>query len=164
MRGITHFAIAIALITSAVSVFWSYRVRGAEEAAQFAPASDKHVVLPAATAIEAVMRNGIASSAVAGETVMAFVSTPVAFDGRLVIPYGAQLEGNLEEISVFGARAEAIISFTVLTTGGRSFAIQARPVVVLTTSRSDTEILSAALKALTGTGLGIAIGAASPSR
>jgi hypothetical protein len=161
MHRSTHFAIAIALITSVTSVFWSYRVRAADEAAQFMPAIDKRVVLPAATAIDAVIRNRIASSAVAGETVVAFVSIPVVFNGKVVIPYGARLEGNLQEISVFGAMAKADISFAVLTAGVRSFAIQTRPIVVFTPVQSDTQTVGAAVKALTGIWLGIAIGAAS---
>jgi hypothetical protein len=161
MRRVTHFVIAIALITSAISVFWSYRVRAAEEAAQFAPSMRKPVLLPAATAIEASIRNGIASSAVEGDSVTAFVSAPVIFDGRVVIPYGAKLEGDLGIMSVFEARAKANISFNVLSIGGRSYTIQTRPVVVFTPVQSDTDILSAALYTLIGAGLSTAITAAS---
>lgn len=161
MRRITHFAIAVALITLAISAFWAYRVRAEDEAAQFAPAMSQHIVLPVGTVMAAVIPNGIASSAVDGDKVTAFTSTPVFFLGSLVIPPGTQLEGHLEQVSVAGANVKAHIRFFALTIGARSFTIQARPVVVFAPARSDTKILTSALKTIVGAVIGAGIGATS---
>ncbi len=161
MRKVTPFAIAIALMTVAMSIFWSYRVRAANEAAEFAPAATQRVVLPASTVIYATIANGIASSAEAGESVTASVSTPVLSNGRVVIPPGAQLEGNLKETSDFGTTVKAVITFGVLTIGDRSFPIQTRPIMVAAPARSDTAILIAALRIIVGAGIAAGMGASS---
>jgi hypothetical protein len=161
MRKITRFAIAIALMTVVMSVFWSYRVRAADEAAEFAPAAAQRVVLPAATVIEATLTNGIAMSAEAGESVTALVSTPVLSAGKIVIPPGARLEGDLKDITVFGTTVRAVITFGVLTVGDRSFRIQTRPILVAAPARSDTAILIAAIRTIVGAGIGAGIGVSS---
>jgi hypothetical protein len=160
-RKVTRIAIAIALITAAISIFWSHRVRAAEEAAEFAPVAAPKAVLSAATIIEATIANGIASSAKAGESVTALVSTPVLSNRRLVIPPGAQLEGDLQAITVLGTTVKAVITFGILTVGDRSVRIETRPIIVAAPARSDTAILMAALKMIFGAGIGAGIGASS---
>jgi hypothetical protein len=161
MRKLTRFAIAIALMTVALSVFWSYRVRAADQAAEFAPAAAQRVVLPAATVIEATITNGIPSSAEAGESVTATVSTPVLSAGKILIPSGAHLEGDLKDMTVFGTTVKAVVAFRVLTVGDRSFSIQTRPIMVAVPARSDTAILIAALRTIVGAGIGAGMGASS---
>jgi len=160
MHRTTGFAIGITLIILALSAFWASRVRAASVAAQFAPAT-MSVLIPADTVIDVLIANGITSSSVEGDTVQALVSGPVVVEGRLVIPDGAQLDGNLERVSVDAKNVKATIAFTVLTADGRSFPIQTQPLVVILPIRGDTEILFGALKALTGSGIGTSIGAPS---
>src|SRR5262245_19740483 len=88
-RRVAHFAVALALALLAISAFWAYRVRAAAEAAQFVPISTKRELVPAGMAISGVIRNGFARSAAAGDTVTAFVSIPVIWHDRVVIPPGA---------------------------------------------------------------------------
>jgi hypothetical protein len=142
-------------------VFWSYRVRAAEEAAEFAPTTINHVVLPAGTALEATIKKGFASSAARGDIVTALVSRPTVVDSRLRIPSDARLKGSLQNFCVSKTTGKAWISFTVLQTRDRSVAIYTRPVVVMTPIVSDDEILRAALRTLVGAALGAAMGAGS---
>jgi hypothetical protein len=160
-HSVSRVSVAVGSILLALCFFWAYRVWTAEESAQFAPVNIKLASLPTGTEIEAVIRDGIASSAVAGDKVTAFVSQPVIFDGRLVIPSGAALKGNLEKLSKFGASGRADINFTVLFIRDRSFPIQTRRVVVITPLISDTDILATAFATLVGGTLGAAIAAAS---
>ena len=161
MRKTTRFAAVIGLMTIAISFFWSHRVRAASEAVEFAPASTQRVMLPAATVIEATIQNGIASSGEAGDSVTALVSTPVLSNGKIVVPHGARLEGDLKSIKVFQTTVEAVITFRVLTVGDRSVSIQTRPIMLLAPAQSDTAILGAALKTIVGAGIGAGIGASS---
>lgn len=153
--------VVLALITLAITIFWSYRVRAADESAQFAPAAIRHILLPAATAIPAVITNGIASSAGEGETITALVPAPVFSQGSLAIPPGAQIQGILEDVSRSGSTVKAHIRFVVLVMGSRSLAIQTAPVAVLAPARSDTQLLTAVLKTLLGAAVGAGIGATS---
>jgi hypothetical protein len=161
MYRFTRFAVPAVLLLLALSAFWLYRVRVAAQAAQFVPTSVEPVLVPAGTAISAVMRNGIASAALAGDTVTAFVSTPVSSQGTFVIPSGAQLKGRLEKFSVSGTIGTARIRFNSLCMRQRCFDIQTRPVEVIARARSDTEIFFTGLRCLIGAGLGAAIGSAS---
>jgi hypothetical protein len=121
----------------------------------------KPASVPAETAIQAFIRNRVAKSARTGETITALVTTPVILEGKTMIPSGAQFEGNLEALSVRGARGEATIDFTALRLDGHDFPIQAHPVTATIPVKSDTEILANALRALTGAGFGAALGAVS---
>jgi hypothetical protein len=161
VRNVTRFLIAIAVMTLAISVFWSYRTRADYEAPLFAPAAIQPVVLPAATQIEAVIEDGIASSATAGTSLTAFVSTPVFFNGRMVIPPGAKLEGELENPSVSRSTIKADITFTRLTLSGRSHGIQTQPTKVVAPVRRDIKTLLNALNTIVGAGIGASLGAAS---
>lgn len=161
MHGGARLAIAIALITTLASAFWSYREQAAAETFQFAPAIASRVWLPAAMPIKAIITNGIPSSAGVGDGITAVVSKAVVCAGRICIPAGAQLQGKLEKVTAFGERIRVIISFTTLTTAGRSVAIQTWPVMALVRVQSDGAILGAAVKMVIGAGIGAGVGAAS---
>jgi hypothetical protein len=158
---VIRLAVAAAMIMGAISGFRSHRVRAAAEAALFQPATAKLVPLPAGTAIRAVIRNGIASSAVPGDTVLAFVSMDVVFNDRVMIPSVAQLKGSVEDLDVFGATGQARLNFTGLLTPAGAFLIHTRPVQVITPLQSDTKILFTALTTPLGAILGAAMGAES---
>jgi hypothetical protein len=160
MRKVTYITVAAALMTFAIFALWSYRVRAAGEAAEFLPTT-KSVLLPAGSAIETVLRNGIASSAAVGDSVTAFVSAPVIFKGRVVIPAGAHLKGRLEQLSVAGATGKARLSFTDLLIRSRSYSIQTGDVNVVIPVQSDIAILGAALSTPMAATLGAVVGAAS---
>src|SRR5512147_2969497 len=103
MGAFTRLVFAIALVILGLTAFRLYRVKAtAEEADQFAPAGARQTLIPAGTEITAVLRNGIAESATAGDPVRAFVSEPVVVNGSVVIAPGAQLRGELQEISISG--------------------------------------------------------------
>jgi hypothetical protein len=148
----------------AMSAIWSYRVRAAGEAAELRPAANETFVLPAGTAIDALVRNGIGRDAKAGDRITAFVSNPVSSDHSVVIPVEAQLQGNLEQISIAHHRAEVRIRFSALLIHGQRFDIHARQVSVRMPIVTDIDELSAALETLMATSLGTSIGAASGDR
>jgi hypothetical protein len=161
MLMLTRFLIPIALMTLVASIFWSYRVKADYEAPLFAPSARQPVVLPAATQIEAVIADGIASSAKAGDSVTAFVSTPIFLNGGMVIPPGAQLQGILENTSVSRKKVKADITFTHLILGGRSYSIQTQRTGVVAPKRKDVKTLLNALNTIVGAGIGLGIGAPS---
>ena len=155
---IFRFTIAVGLIVLMISLFNWYQVR---TAASFAPVNAKSVLVPERTVIDAVIKNGVAESAAVGDAITAFVTTPVSIKERTVIPSGAQLRGSLEELSVGRGTAKVTVNFTVLLIEDRNFTVQTRPVAAIIPVLSDTQIFAGVLKALTGAGLGAAIGAAS---
>jgi hypothetical protein len=160
--SIKHFTIAIALIILAISAFWSFRVRAANDAAQFEPIATHHtVVLPTNTEITAVIPNGISSSSAAGSSITAIVSAPVLFNGNVAIPRGAKLDGHMDNIFARGKKAKVEITFDVLTSGGRSRPIQTVPIVVTVPTRNDGEILGDAVRTLLAAGISAGIGASS---
>jgi hypothetical protein len=159
--SVPRFTLAVALVMVAVSMFWSYRVRAAEEAAQFAPTRIIHVVLPAGTALKAAIKNGIASSAKPGDIVTAFVSKPILVDSEPSVFADGQLKGTLQKWSISERTGKAWISFTLLQTRGGSVAIHTKPVVVMTPVISDVKILRTALRTFVGVAFGIAMGAGS---
>jgi hypothetical protein len=156
-----RFAVVLALILVCVSGLKLYRVRAAEQAGEFPPSTNRLVTVPAQTAIPATLTKGIVESATPGDPVIAFVSQPVMVGDRVAIPTGSQLKGNLKQLSVFGRNGRATIDFTTVNTGGRSYDIHTRRVVVMTPLLSDTVVLGSALRALMGVSLGTAIGASS---
>jgi hypothetical protein len=160
-RRIARFTVAVALVLAAISWFWSYWVRADEEAAQFTPLRIQPETLPAGMAIQAVIKHGIRKSTEKGDVVTALVSKPVVMHDRLVIPSGAQLKGDLEDVSVLDGAATAKIHFNVLLTGGNAIAIQTRQIVITTPIRSDIQTVSKGLKTIVGASLGAAVGAAS---
>jgi hypothetical protein len=159
LRRIDCLIFAVALILLAVSVFSAYRVRAAEEAAQFEPAYTEPVLVPARTVIPAALKNRIPESAEAGDTVTAFVSAPILVDDRTVIPPGAELKGELEKVSISGTTAKSTVKFNRLLTGGQAFEIETRQIEVKIPVQSDTEIIGSALRTLMGATLGAALGA-----
>src|SRR5213594_2367403 len=95
---VSRFTIAVGLIVLMISFFNWYQARTAGNAASFAPASAKSVLVPERTLIDAVIRNRVAKSARVGDAITAFVTTPVSIKDRTVIPSGAQLRGTLGEL------------------------------------------------------------------
>lgn len=162
MRRFAHFTFVVAVALLAIAAFRAYRVRAAaEEAARYSPEDVSPVWLPAGTAIDAVMWNGIAASARVGDPVQAFVPTQVRADGKLAILSGAQLRGELEQISKRGPKARVSVNFSVLIANGRSLSIQTRRVVKTIPIHSDIDTFSTAFGALLGASVGAAVGAAS---
>lgn len=159
-RRAAKLNIALALIALAVSLIWVSRVRAAREALEYAPTAELHVVVPEDTEIDALIENGISSSALAGDSISALVPEPVTTAGEPAIPAGAHLLGYLTKISVLRRKAHIEVNFTTLVTNGRSFAIRTHPVSTVARVRSDADILSSALKTMIGAGLGTALGAA----
>ena len=128
---------------------------------QFVSVSPKSDSVPAQTTIQASITKKVPKAARAGQTITAVVTAPVVVDGNTVIPPGARFEGNLQALSVHGRSGEATIDFTALRLDGRALPLQARPVTATLPVKSDTEILTDALRAIMGAGLGAALGAAS---
>ena len=158
---VSRFTIAVGLIVLMVSLFNWYQVRTAENAASFEPVNAKSLLVPERTVIDAVIRNGVTESAAVGDAIIASVTTPVSIKDNTVIPSGAQLRGSLEELSVGRENARLTVNFTVLLIEDRNFTVQTRPVAAIIPVLSDTQIFAGVLKALTGAGLGAALGAAS---
>jgi hypothetical protein len=161
MRRVYRRAVATAVILLVISAIWLYRVQAAAEAVEFQPARKPCNLLPAGTPIEAVLFGRIASSAVAGETVTAFVSRPVICNRAIVIAPGAQLTGHLEKLSLSGGEGEARLRFYLLITPAGHFPIRTRPINLNVPVENDVEILSSSTKTLIGATLGAALGAAS---
>ena len=160
--SVKRFSVAIALIILGISVFWSFRVRAADEAAQFKPLAAHHsVILPTRTEITAVIQNGILSSSAAGSSITALVSAPVLFDRIVAIPRAARLEGRMNTISTNGETAKADITFNALTIDGQSWKIQALPIAVVIPVRSDAAIVMDALRTLVTAGISAGMGASS---
>jgi len=91
---------------------------------------------------------------------MATVLEPVIIDDKTVIPPGAQLTGNLQSLSMDRHTVHAAINFTALRISDRVITIQTHPVVFTTLARSEADIFSSAIKALTGASVGASVGAA----
>jgi len=160
--GFIRITIAAALIFLATSTFWSYRVRAAgEEAAQFEPADTSSILLPAGTVVPGAIRSGVVSSAQAGDTVRAFVSTRVSAGEKVAFATETQLKGEIEDLTILGNSAKVSMEFTNLLLPGRTFTVQTQPVVAVIPIRSDAEIVSNTFRMLIGASIGAAIGAAS---
>lgn len=162
--GAKRFTISLLLVMIAISAFRYNRVRAITEAAEFSPARGNAVLVPAGTPIQAVIRTGIASLSRSGDTVTAFVSTPVAFDGQVVIPAESEITGTLEAFSPHDRHAEAHIRFTKLRIRGRTFDIQSKGLFLIIRTQTSTETFGNAFRTLMGASLGISLGAASGDR
>ncbi len=155
-----RFTVFVALVALVWASFSMYRVHAATEAARILPSAEQPIWLPAGTAINAEIRNRIPSSATVGDTVTAFVSTPVVLNHEIVIPAGAPINGTIQSVTVHGSTGRIRMKFTALAVGRRSLPIQAPTVIVRTPLRSDLEVLGTAVNMLFGTTFGAAIGAA----
>jgi hypothetical protein len=160
-RRFRHFAVLAAVALIVISVFWSFRVRAAQEATEFKPIRAASGFVPAGTPIPAVLRNGIPSSAAKGDRILAVTSEPVLVQGVVAIPTGAQLEGTVNELSSFGSEKELDVRFTELFTGNRSLPIQTKETLVSGRVQSPINAVSGGLGALIETSIGAAFGAAS---
>jgi hypothetical protein len=161
---VKRFTVSLLLVMVPVSAFWYYRVKAATEAAEFSPARGNAVLIPAGTPIHAVIRTGIASLSRSGDTIRAFVSTPVVLDGQVAIPAESELRGTLEAFSPYDRHAEAHIRFTKLRIGGQIFDIQSKGLFMIIRTETATESLGGAFRTLMGASLGISLGAASGDR
>src|SRR5262245_41076224 len=164
MRRITSVGWLVIVILVAMSVFWTYRAKGASEASEFQPASNAPVSLPRGTVIQAEIRNRFPSSAEAGDTIMAFVSRQVMSDNKLAIPADSILKGPLEKLTVTGSQGSAVIDFNQLLIGRQSIAIHTRPCLANGEVMSDLDVLRSGLRMLMGTAFGTAIGAGTGDR
>jgi hypothetical protein len=156
-----RFTISLLLVMVAFSAFWYSRVRAVAEAAEFSPARGNAVLVPAGTPIQAVIRTGIASLSRSGDTVSAFVSAPVVFDGKVAIPAESEMIGTLEAFSPYDRHAEAHMRFTKIRIRGRTFDIQSKGLFLIVRTQTATETLGSGFQALMSATLGLSIGAAS---
>ena len=162
MRAFTRLLPVLILIVFGITAVWLYRAKATvEQAAEYAPAGVGQTLIPAGTAIPAVLRNGIPESARAGDSVRAFVSNPVVVNGRAVIAPEAQLQGELQEILITGEEARVSMNFSGLRICSAPIAIETRRVVAVVPVETDVDIASAAFRAVLGASLGAAIGAGS---
>src|SRR5215467_11043967 len=145
-----RFTISLLLVMVAFSAFWYNRVRAVAEAAEFSPARGNAVLVPAGTPIPAVIRTGIASLSRSGDTVTAFVSAPVVFDGQVAIPAESELTGTLEAFSPYDRHAEAHMRFTKLRIRDRTFDIQSKGLFLIIRTQTSTETLGGAFRTLMG--------------
>jgi hypothetical protein len=159
-----RFTLSLLLVIVAVSAFWYYRVKAVTEAAEFSPARGNAVLVPAGTPIHAVIRTGIPSLSRSGDTITAFVSTPVVFDGQVAIPSESEVTGTLEAFSPYDRHAEAHMRFTKLRIRGRTFDIQSKGLFLIIRTQTATESLGGAFRTLMGATLGMSLGAASGDR
>jgi hypothetical protein len=156
-----RFAVLLLFAMVAISAFRYNRVRAVAQAAEFSPARGNAVLVPAGTPIQAVIRTGIASLSRSGDTVTAFVSTPVVFEGRIVIPPESKMTGTLEAFSPYDRHAEAHIRFTKLRIGSRTFDLQSKGLFLIVRTQTATESLGSGFQTLMSATLGLSIGAAS---
>jgi hypothetical protein len=156
-----RFAVSLLLVMSAISALRYYRVRAAAEVAEFSPARGNAVLVPAGTPIQAVIRTGIASVSHSGDTITAFVSTPVMFDGQVAIPAESEMTGTLEAFSPSDKHAEVHMRFTKLRIRGRIFDIQSNGLFLIIRTQTETETLGGGFRTLLGATIGISLGAAS---
>jgi hypothetical protein len=161
MRRFIRLAVATGLVVLVISAIWLYRVQAAGEAAEFQPARKPCDLLPAGTPIQVVLVGRIASSAVAGEAVTAFVSRPVTCNRAVAIVPGAQLTGHVEKLAVAGGKGEARLRFDRLITFKGHLPIRTEPVDMTVPVESEVEILGSTTRTLMGATLGAALGAAS---
>jgi hypothetical protein len=144
-----------------ISIFWSFRVRASEEAAEFKPTRVAAGFIPAGTPISAVLSNGIPASVAKGDRLLAVTSKPLLVQGTVVIPVGAQLEGTVNELVSSGKEVEIDVRFSELFTGSRSVPIRAKETRVSGRVQSPINAVTSGLGALISTGIGAAVGAAS---
>lgn len=162
MRKAIRSVLILGSIILTVFAFSSFRAHQvAIEAAQYEPVSRTPVLVHAGTKIQAVVRHAIAESAAPGRGVVATVAKPLAVEGRVVIPAGAELTGKLEQVTFMkSGPAKARMNFDALFLLDRSFMIHARPIELTVPVESDIEIVSSAIRALMSANIGAATGAA----
>ena len=152
--GLTFIALFAAMV-------WGHRVRAANETSEFVPASPPELILPEGTAIQAVIVNGISRYAADGDTVMASVSDPIVVDGKLSVPRGSELMGELQNVVISHSMARAKITFDRLMIGTTRFQIETQPLLITAPLAADINILGAAVRTFVGASLGAAVGATS---
>jgi hypothetical protein len=162
MNRTVRFLLCVGLMFFAAAV-WSYRVRAAEEAAEYLPAPVTPVFLPEGTKIEAVSRTKMPSTIAVGDKVTFFVSTPVTVNGKVEIPAGARLRGTVQSLAVTGKKAQVDMKFTELEllSRGQSIAIEAHGRAEDAPVGNDLDSIKAGLRTLAGVALGATIGAGS---
>lgn len=156
-----HFSVLAAVALIVISIFWSFRVRAAEEAAEFKPLRVATGFIPAGTSIAAVLRNGIPASVTKGDRLLAVTSEPLVVQGAVVLPAGAQIEGAVNELLSSGKEIEIDVRFTALFTGSHFVPIRTKETRVSGRLPSPIKAVSGGLGALIETSIGAAVGAAS---
>jgi hypothetical protein len=164
MRRLKRFFFLLICVAVAASAVWDYRVRAAEEAYEYAPTSLAPVLVPAGTAIHAVLFNGLVENTHDGDSITAFVSDPVAVHGTFVVAPGAQLRGRVEDVSTHGDTATVRMKFSIIEIRGRTFPIQTGPVIAAMPVQDDIDVFGVALRALMSATVASGIGAHSGDR
>jgi hypothetical protein len=159
-RRLRNYAILFAVALIFISIFWSFRVRAAEEAAEFKPIRVAAGFIPAGTAIPAVLQTGIPASVAKGDRLLAVTTEPVLVKGTVAIPVGAQLEGTVNELVSSGRETDIDVGFSELFTGSRSVPIRAKETRVSGHAQSPIKAVTGGLAALVQTSIGAAVGAA----
>jgi transcriptional regulator len=164
LRRVLTGLLIVAILVFAGLDFLRYRDKSvASAAAEFMPRTAVRVSVPAGTQIEAVLKNLFSTSTKPGDAMLAFVEEPVVIHGSTAIPAGARLDGIVEQITKIGSEGVVRLRFNSLATGRNSFHIKTDPVLTNAPIESDFSILSNAAGALTGAGIGVAMGAAGRS-
>lgn len=105
-----------------------------------------------------------------GDTFEGLVDTPVYFDGRLLVPEGAKVEGRLTDLKEPGrvkGVAELRMNLESLTIDGETYDVRVHPLTFRAskTTKKDAAVIAgssavgAVIGALTGGGKGAAVGA-----
>ncbi len=148
----------LALITIAIAVIWSYRVRAWNQSLDFEPTAAPLTVAQAGTELQAWIIDPIPLSAPANEMVKAFVSTPAILNA-------ATASAKLDEVSASkGGAVRARLHFVLLAVHGGVSAIQTQPITLIATIPSDTDILTSAFRTMIGAAIGAGLGASSGDR
>ena len=125
MREMTITCVLIAsnLVAQEVSPRLERRGDGTAPVVQSAPESSQSeqrhmLVIPAGTKVPLVLKHGLSTkTAHVGEGVYASTSFPVAIDGKMLIPAGTYVQGEITDVKRGGrvhGRAEVLIHFRTL--------------------------------------------------
>ncbi|HYR85825.1 MAG TPA: hypothetical protein VE422_17175 [Terriglobia bacterium] len=164
MKKLFRRLMVIAAIPLGLVTFHQYRVHSTlAAAARYAPRPGRPRVVPAGTPIEAVLKDRITETTRPGDTVVAFVSTPVMVEDKLAIPSRTQLNGLLERVSKNDEGATITLAFTSVVLNDRELKIETKPVTVAAPVESDIDFAEGALGTIGGAAIGVSIGAAMQS-
>ena len=130
------------------------------------PSDTSRVVIPVGTRIPLVLTHPLNSNSVkSGDAVFAQISTPVVVGDQVAIPAGTFVRGKVESLTRRGTRAEVIVRSAALVMGsslvdvGGPVKIESEEYTAYNNPQGRTKA-AIILAPLLGTGLGMAIGAA----
>ena len=128
------------------------------------PRTSVHLVVPAGTQIQAVLKNLFSSATKPGDAMLAFVTDPLVVNGSTAIPAGSRLNGVVEQITNAKSQAVTWLRFKSVVIDETPLHIETDRVLTNGTVESDFEILGNAADTLTEAGIGAAMGAAGRNR